>query len=214
MLKICPICNTQIEDKTVRLKCGQCGNADRTRALFYLYESLSSFTCDFHALIFTEENWLSSKLFRSSVRSVLYGANHLDIQKINSRNDSFSWIACNHILEHVKDYSAAINEMYRVLKNDGVVQITVPMPSAVFSTTDWGFADPNKMGHYRNFGADFSLFLSSLLKDSFGMATVTYDKLSSYKDVVYFLFKDKSVMESLATGLFRNGYISVPFCGS
>ena len=73
-------------------------------------------------------------------RSKLYiGLDYVDERKIQSfrffrgtassipfKDGSFDIIICNHVLEHVPDQGKLINEIYRLLKKDGICYITSP----------------------------------------------------------------------------------------
>lgn len=50
----------------------------------------------------------------------------IDVQNIKYE-DSFGFIVCNHVLEHVPDDHKAMRELYRVLKEMGVAYINVPV---------------------------------------------------------------------------------------
>lgn len=49
------------------------------------------------------------------------------IEKIPFINKPFDIVACNQVLEHVKDHKVAIKEMLRILKPGGKLLITVPI---------------------------------------------------------------------------------------
>jgi ubiquinone/menaquinone biosynthesis C-methylase UbiE len=51
---------------------------------------------------------------------------HFDGKKIPFETDFFDVIICTEVLEHVDDYQTLINDMYRVLKPNGVALITIP----------------------------------------------------------------------------------------
>jgi predicted SAM-dependent methyltransferase len=51
----------------------------------------------------------------------------VDITKIPFENESFDFILCNHVLEHVKEDRIALIEFFRVLKKQGKLLITVPI---------------------------------------------------------------------------------------
>ena len=50
-----------------------------------------------------------------------------DITKLNFKNNTFDLIICNHVLEHIIDDRTAMNEIYRVLKKDGIGILQVPI---------------------------------------------------------------------------------------
>jgi SAM-dependent methyltransferase len=49
-----------------------------------------------------------------------------DIQNTPFADESWTLITCNHVLEHVPDYKAALKEMRRILTKDGILEITAP----------------------------------------------------------------------------------------
>ncbi len=206
----CPICQAEIADPSVRKLCQNCGNGDRTRTAFLLYQALRPITKQAKALVFTAENWLPDDMFASCERSIFLGQNHLDIQDIARDDGSYSWIASNHVLEHVEDDQAALREMYRILTTDGVLQITVPTPAFTYSSTDWGYPDLDKMGHYRNYGADFAFFLRRVLPSACVLTAIAKDTISPYMDVVFFICKSALRMQEIAELLFAANMIAIP----
>src|SRR5690606_36639547 len=49
-----------------------------------------------------------------------------DICQLPFANNSFDWILCNHVLEHIPDDTQAMQELYRVLKPGGVAILQIP----------------------------------------------------------------------------------------
>lgn len=49
-----------------------------------------------------------------------------DICNLPFENDSFDIILCNHVLEHIPDDTKAIQELYRILKPDGMGVLQIP----------------------------------------------------------------------------------------
>ena len=207
---ICPICDSEITDPSVRKICHSCGNGDRTRAVRLMYDKIKPITRGQNALVFTAENWLPNDMFATCERSVYLGANHLDIQDIDREDESYTWIASNHVLEHVAQDDAALKEMFRILSKDGILQLTVPTPSRVFRTNDWGYADETKMGHFRNYGAEFTETLRKALPEAYILNVFLTDTLSPYKDITYLLAKTENRMQIAADLLLQNRYLVVP----
>lgn len=73
-----------------------------------------------------------------------------DIQALSFGDESFDWIICNHVLEHVPNDSQAIKESYRVLKMGGKAIFTIPGNYNVEETIF--FAQPDGNGHHRLYG--------------------------------------------------------------
>jgi len=69
------------------------------------------------------------------------------VESIPCTDESFEGIICSEVLEHVKDTRQAISEIYRVLKKNGYLYITVPMmwalhyePEDYFRFTKYGIS--------------------------------------------------------------------------
>lgn len=69
-----------------------------------------------------------------------------DIQKKELRlHKKFDLILCSEVLEHVKNYQSAINNLIYYLKKDGYLLLTFPLWQHL-----WKYYD-NKVGHLRRF---------------------------------------------------------------
>jgi SAM-dependent methyltransferase len=73
----------------------------------------------------------------------------MDITDINYPNDSFSVIYCSHVLEHVLNDHKAIAEFYRVLKQDGLAVLQVPITTDKIYENS-AITDPKE--RHRHFG--------------------------------------------------------------
>ncbi len=84
-----------------------------------------------------EMNFLK-KIFRPDINFIcgdlhpeLY-ANHfspvlkIDLQKLEFRDNEIDVVFANHVLEHIKHYKVALNEIYRVLKPGGYAVLQTP----------------------------------------------------------------------------------------
>lgn len=99
----------------------------------------------------------------------------LDIQSTELDEESYDVILCNHILEHVPDYKRAIQEIYRILRKNGILEVSVPQfRNEKYTPTDMESKKENwnKYGqddHLRIFGMDFENTLSEI---GFGVTVV------------------------------------------
>jgi ubiquinone/menaquinone biosynthesis C-methylase UbiE len=60
-----------------------------------------------------------------------------DILEINFEDEFFDCITCISVLDHVKEYDKAINEIYRVLKHSGILIVGLVVKNSI---TDLGFS--------------------------------------------------------------------------
>ncbi len=62
------------------------------------------------------------------------GVHNIDLLKLEFKDNTFDYVICNHVLEHIPDDRLAISEMYRVLKPGGTGVVTVPINETLDST--------------------------------------------------------------------------------
>jgi len=61
----------------------------------------------------------------------------LDVEDMNELNDeSYDFIICSHVLEHVNNPTNAVKEIYRILKNKGKAIIMVPILLSLENTLE------------------------------------------------------------------------------
>ena len=70
------------------------------------------------------------------------------ITNIPEKDNEFDWIFCSEVLEHIEDYNKAIAELYRVLKINGKIIISVPVHMKYWNKDD------EFVEHYRRFNPD------------------------------------------------------------
>lgn len=90
-----------------------------------------------------------------------YAMIKMDITKIQFPPLTFDIIMCNHVLEHIQDDIRAMEEMHRVLKDEGWAIITVPI-TVEKTVEDPTIVDPKERlkhfgqkDHVRRYGIDF-----------------------------------------------------------
>jgi SAM-dependent methyltransferase len=98
--------------------------------------------------------------FRSSPKVARYitldrGAPRVDVRADLTASGlparSFDAVICSHVLEHIPDDVAAMREMFRILKDDGVAYISVPCQQEC-PTTDEDFTVTSPVERERRFG--------------------------------------------------------------
>lgn len=123
----------------------------------------------------------------------------VDICKMPFDDNSFDFILCNHVLEHVYDDDLAIIELRRVLKNNGVAILQVPLDLKLKNTIDG--RDINNLkkrnelfgqyDHLRVYGNDF---FDKIKKHRFNVKRVKYcDNLSVNQIKKYGLIKEEII---------------------
>ena len=86
-----------------------------------------------------------------------------DICDLPLDDESYDFILCNHVLEHVINDKKAMQELYRVLKKDGIGIFQVPINISNKKTyEDFTITDPKERNkafgqydHVRTYGMDF-----------------------------------------------------------
>lgn len=87
----------------------------------------------------------------------------MDIHNIQYPDESFDFILCNHVLEHVEDDQQCMRELCRVLKKDGTAIMQVPFKADQAQTDeDPSLSDPEERirrfgqyDHLRQYGRDY-----------------------------------------------------------
>jgi SAM-dependent methyltransferase len=189
--RLCPICNNTSKQfidfgiiPRTDAKCPFCGALERHRFFWLYMERKTAFKSNppRKALHIAPEAILEDKL------RPLIGAGYLtadyfepdvdlkmDITDIQFPDSSFDFIYCSHVLEHVPDDRKAMREFQRVLTDEGIAILLVPI------TADETFEDPTiedpkerlrlfgQEDHVRRYGPDY---VSRLQEAGFAVETV------------------------------------------
>jgi len=169
--KYCPLCQSKFHvfypGGVAKLRpnamCPNCGSLERHRAVYlYLDGYTEIFKKQTKLLHFAPENTfykIFSKLSNIDYLTVDLDSRSplvmekADIQLLKYEADSFDFIYCSHVLEHVPNDRIALKELYRVLKPGGTTLIQVPLRYDSQKT----FEDPNittKEDREKYFGQD------------------------------------------------------------
>ena len=155
--------------------CPNCGSLERTRLLYsYLKNETSIFNSKLNILhispeyalkkhLISNENYIDIDLNPNLARF------NQDLTKLSFKNDQFDYVICSHVLGHIPEEKKAINEIFRVLKKNGIALILVLMnPKLVKTLEDENFkTSVEKLENYgefdleRLYGIDFSERLKS-----------------------------------------------------
>ena len=122
-----------------------------------------------------------------------------DICDLPFLDNSYDFILCNHVLEHIIDDNKAMRELYRVLKKNGIGIFQVPMDYNR-DTTYEDFSVTNKKernklfgqyDHVRIYGLDF---FNRLQKAGFSVERCEYTSKLSKEDIVKFCLPKKEII--------------------
>ncbi|WP_298236980.1 class I SAM-dependent methyltransferase [uncultured Algibacter sp.] len=190
---LCPICNSSFKkfapfgtSQRESRKCHNCGSLERHRLIFlYLNEKFNFFNNNskdkirlLHFApekmfynIFSENNgieYTACDLFPKEYNGKTK-ITKADITKIPFEDNSFDFIICSHVLEHIPNDRLAMSELYRVLSKKGDAILQVPIDYK----RDKTYEDPNinsreerlqeygHPDHVRYYGKDYKERLES-----------------------------------------------------
>lgn len=171
----CPICGKTAKvfesyglAKRPDAKCPHCGSLERHRFDFiYLRKQPNFLHKDWKILHIAPERCL--KNIFSSVKTYIPGdlykknVEKINICRIDYPDNSFDFIYCSHVLEHVLDDRKAMGELCRVLKPKCYAMINAPIAKKLDKTFD----DPSitdekerleafgQSDHVRRYGRDY-----------------------------------------------------------
>ena len=98
-----------------------------------------------------------------------------NINNLPFETNSFKHIICIHVLEHIEDDSRAMSELSRVLADEGLAVICIPETDNE-KTVEFGYEDPSKSHHWRDYGLDVK---QRLIDAGFDVHTVTPESLGA-----------------------------------
>ena len=142
-------------------RCPCCGANDRDRLMIEFMKKIGMFgNCSGEKILQIApaeplEKWIDENCISLEYQSTdLYmeGVTFIaDIQNMNMVPDeTYDYIICSHVLEHVKDDMAALRELYRIVKNDGAVLFLVPISLDIQEIDEaWGLLEEE---NWRRFG--------------------------------------------------------------
>jgi predicted SAM-dependent methyltransferase len=160
-------------------RCPYCRSLSRHRIACYHFNEikdklpLPSSSKNYGILMFSAERSIKKWFTRNGYRYTtadLIGRTpdiNVDIQKTPFPDESWTLIICNHVLEHVTDYRLALKELKRILRTDGILELTVPTDRNLKTTYEDAAAITAKQridmfgqsDHLRIFGNDLQQIL-------------------------------------------------------
>lgn len=180
---------------------------ERHRLLWlYLKNETSFFKAKLKVLHFAPESALMNQF--KKLKNLSYDTIDLnspiadikaDICDLPFLDNSYDFILCNHVLEHIVDDNKAIRELYRVLKKNGIGIFQVPIDYNR-DTTFEDFSITNKKernklfgqyDHVRIYGLDF---FDRLQKAGFLVEKCEYTSKLSKEDIIKFCLPKKEII--------------------
>ena len=180
---------------------------ERHRLLWlYLKNETSFFKAKLKVLHFAPESALMNQF--KKLKNLSYDTIDLnspiadikaDICDLPFLDNSYDFILCNHVLEHIVDDNKAIRELYRVLKKNGIGIFQVPIDYNR-DTTFEDFSITNKKernklfgqyDHVRIYGLDF---FDRLQKAGFSVEKCEYTSKLSKEDIIKFCLPKKEII--------------------
>jgi SAM-dependent methyltransferase len=149
--------------------CPTCESHARHRGHRILYEKVLDCKAWKGKLLYFSPEPCILQYFRSNLSSIQIetadysaeGVDHrVDILDIPFRDESYDFILCHHVIEHVPDDFRAIRELKRILRTGGEAILSVPMDTNRGFTIEWGRPNPLFDDHYYDYGMDFRERLS------------------------------------------------------
>lgn len=78
-----------------------------------------------------------------------------DVTRLAFADQSFDFVLCSHVLEHVKEDVQAMRELHRVLCSNGQALLQVPMDNELRETIEYEAPNPAESDHVRRYGRDY-----------------------------------------------------------
>jgi len=189
-------------------ECSNCHSVERHRIVHGIYKAVLPLLSEWRALQFAPDKSVEADGSPNSIPRLMAGKNFIDMADTGLQSESYDLIISNHVLEHVADDRAALIELLRVVGESGVVHLCVPSPLARWETLDWGFPDPGKNRHYRDYGTDFPIRMLEHISEAHAIAAVGRDAITGLHDIVYFFSRSIETLAEMAN-LWERSYIAV-----
>jgi len=132
------------------------------------------------------------------------GVKNIDLTDLEYDSNSFDFIICNHVLEHIPNDKSAMSEMFRVLKKNGIAVITIPINEkleATYENEDVKTPEQRKKhfgqwDHVRWYSLDVQDRLESV---GFNVEMIRYAEKYSAQDKLRYGLSDDIVIKAMKT---------------
>ena len=180
---LCPACHNRVMKylpygvpQRTNAQCPYCGAVERHRAIWLYFENCTDIMSNarkskYNILHFAPEKVFYDK-FKNMINCDYYPVDAdytmknirdvVDIQELFYEDNFFDVIICIHVLEHIPDDNRALKQLLRVLANNGVAYIDVPIYNTEKTFEDSSYNTPElrlkyygQEDHVRKYGKDF-----------------------------------------------------------
>lgn len=178
MKRFCPICKTHSEEfdkfgfiPRKDARCPKCGSLERHRLIWLYIKEKTGFLKDTNKkMLHVAPEAIFQNLFQKQLGEDYLSSDicdpkamvQMDITDINYPNNSFDYIYCSHVLEHIEDDIKAMKELHRVLSPEGWAILLVPIMIETETFEDFTIVDKEERlkiyghpDHVRNYGCDY-----------------------------------------------------------
>lgn len=140
----CPICDSRSRHRGLSIFLGKSLENNSSNLLFFAPEKILL-------------KILNDNLDKINIKTTDYYSTDVDfpkedIQNLSFASESFDYILCNHVIEHVPNDDLAFSELSRILNTSGKAIITIPGDYHLNATVEFKQTDSN--GHFRHYGLD------------------------------------------------------------
>lgn len=113
------------------------------------------------ALRFHIEHEGLARCFRTDVHAdVRFAPDFVsDLRRAPFRSDSFDWVFCSHVLEHIRELDVCVNELLRMLKPGGLAWIQVPLEPGLAHSRRIEIDPHRSHAHAWQFAPDFGTLI-------------------------------------------------------
>ena len=177
-----------------KTECPNCGAFPRHRLLMWYFKEHTQELKDSHAILYyacedVVKGWLTDNGITYTTADLFAPADlRIDIEDTGLEENTYDYIICNHVLEHVNDYKRALRETYRILAPNGIFICSFPLLDSLETCIEAASSDLTEAekikqfgqrDHLRIFGSD-----SRSMLESIGFAVEEYDKASCPEYIV------------------------------
>ena len=179
-------------------RCTRCRSLERHRQLRQVYAQIPDrYLSDLEVLQLSPDIGVDPTWFSCYEISLFGGDNSLDLEAIDRMDASYDLVICNHVLEHVADDRKGLQELIRIARPGGLVQITVPSPYTREITVDWGYPKEEAHGHYRGYGKDFLQLFAKAETGAMVLQVEAIDEVTDAGGYVYLWSLDAALIQQL-----------------